>query len=60
MLKSVSKIKLQSFQRKKEQKIDYDLAVKKIVDAGYNVEKAYHNPTGLRVEQIFAKCFETK
>ena len=33
-------------------KIDYDLAVKKIVDAGYNVEKAYHNPTGLRVEQV--------
>ena len=33
-------------------KIDYNLAVKKIVDAGYSVEEAYHNPTGLKVEQV--------
>ena len=39
-------------------KIDYDLAVKKIVDAGYNVEKAYHNPTGLRVEQVLLNALK--
>ena len=33
-------------------KIDYNLAVKKIADAGYSVEEAYHNPTGLKVEQV--------
>ena len=33
-------------------KIDYNLAVKKIADAGYSVEAAYHNPTGLKVEQV--------
>ena len=33
-------------------KIDYNLAVKKIADAGYSVEKAYHNPTGSKVEQV--------
>ena len=33
-------------------KINYNLAVKKIADAGYSVEEAYHNPTGLKVEQV--------
>ena len=33
-------------------KIDYNLAVKKIADAGYSVEEAYHNPTGCKVEQV--------
>ena len=33
-------------------KIDYNLAVKKIADAGYSVEEAYHNPTGLKVEKV--------
>ena len=33
-------------------KIDYNLAVKKIADAGYSVEEAYHNPTGFKVEQV--------
>ncbi len=33
-------------------KINYNLAIKKIADAGYSVEEAYHNPTGLKVEQV--------
>ena len=33
-------------------KINYNLAVKKIADAGYSVEEAYHNPTGLKVEKV--------
>ena len=37
---------------KKGAKIDYNLAVKKIADAGYSVEEAYHNPTGLKVEKV--------
>ena len=40
---------------KKGAKIDYNLAVKKIADAGYSVEEAYHNPTGLKVEKVSLK-----
>ena len=37
---------------KEGSKINYNLAVKKIADAGYSVEEAYHNPTGLKVEKV--------
>ena len=40
---------------KKGAKIDYNLAVKKIADAGYSVEEAYHNPTGLKAEKVSLK-----
>ena len=41
-------------------KIDYNLAVKKIADAGYSVEEAYHNPTGLKVEQVLLNAATKK
>jgi hypothetical protein len=41
-------------------KVDHQLAVKKIIDAGYNVEAAYYNPTGTKVEQISLEIKDSK
>ena len=41
-------------------KVDHQLAVKKIIDAGYNVEAAYYNPTGTKVEQISLETNDSK